>query len=410
MTCAGIGKSLRMCYDLKMKTDDSQRLAKYYNMSANPQMKLFDVYPLFSITPVKGEGSWIWDDQGRKYLDLYGGHAVISIGHTHPHYVRRITEQLSQIAFYSNSVQNPLQQQLADKLGQLSGYADYQLFLCNSGAEANENALKVASFVTGRKRIIAFDKAFHGRTSGAVAVTDNPKIVSPFNAGHEVTFLPLNDEQALAAALNESVAAVIVEGIQGVGGIRMPTDHFLEVLERKCREVGALLILDEIQSGYGRSGKFFEHQHTSIRPDLITMAKGMGNGFPVGGVLIRPDIKPWSGMLGTTFGGNYLAAVACLAVLEVMEREHLIENAELVGAHLFTELAKIPNVLNLRGRGLMIGFDLPAEKNAVRNSLLFEHAIFTGEAKPNTIRLLPSLALTKNESDIFLKSLKETLA
>jgi acetylornithine/N-succinyldiaminopimelate aminotransferase len=378
-------------------------------MSANPQMKLFDVYPLFSITPVKGEGSWIWDDQGRKYLDLYGGHAVISIGHTHPHYVRRITEQLSKIAFYSNSVQNPLQQQLADKLGQLSGYADYQLFLCNSGAEANENALKVASFVTGRKRIIAFDKAFHGRTSGAVAVTDNPKIVSPFNAGHEVTFLPLNDEQALEAALNDSVAAVIVEGIQGVGGIRMPTDHFLEVLERKCREVGALLILDEIQSGYGRSGKFFAHQHTSIRPDLITMAKGMGNGFPVGGVLIRPDIKPWSGMLGTTFGGNYLAAVSCLAVLEVMELEHLIENAEVVGAHLFAELGKIQNVLNLRGRGLMIGFDLPAEKNTVRNSLLFEHGIFTGEAKPNTIRLLPSLALTKNESDIFLKSLKETL-
>ncbi|HTF18124.1 MAG TPA: aminotransferase class III-fold pyridoxal phosphate-dependent enzyme [Chryseolinea sp.] len=379
-------------------------------MSANPQMKLFDVYPLFNITPVKGEGSWIWDDQGRKYLDLYGGHAVISIGHTHPYYVRTITEQLSRIAFYSNSVQNPLQQKLADKLGQLSGYPDYQLFLCNSGAEANENALKVASFVTGRKRIIAFDKAFHGRTSGAVAVTDNPKIVSPFNAGHEVTFLPLNDEQALAAALDDSVAAVIVEGIQGVGGIRMPTDHFLEVLEKKCREAGALLILDEIQSGYGRTGKFFAHQHTSIRPDLVTMAKGMGNGFPVGGVLIRPDIKPWSGMLGTTFGGNYLAAVACLAVLEVMEQEQLVENAATVGAYLLNELGKFPTVLNLRGRGLMIGFDLPADKSTVRNALLFEHGIFTGEAKPNTIRLLPSLALTKNESDIFLKSLKEILA
>jgi acetylornithine aminotransferase len=373
-------------------------------------MKLFDVYPLFSITPVKAEGSWIWDDQGKKYLDLYGGHAVISIGHTHPHYVRMISEQLSRIAFYSNSVQNPLQQKLADKLGQLSGYADYQLFLCNSGAEANENALKVASFVTGRKRVIAFDKAFHGRTSGAVAATDNPKIVSPFNAGHDVTFLPLNDEQALNAALDETVAAVIVEGIQGVGGIRMPNDQFLEVLEKKCRAVGALLILDEIQSGYGRTGRFFAHQHTSIRPHLITMAKGMGNGFPVGGVLIHPDIKPWSGMLGTTFGGNYLAAVACLAVLEVMEKENLVKNADAVGNHLFAELGKIPNVINLRGRGLMIGFDLPAEKSKVRNALLFEHGVFTGEAKPNTIRLLPSLALTKAEADIFLKSLKETLA
>ena len=379
-------------------------------MSATPQMKLFDVYPLFSITPVKAEGSWIWDDQGKKYLDLYGGHAVISIGHTHPHYVRMITEQLSRIAFYSNSVQNPLQQKLADKLGQLSGYAEYQLFLCNSGAEANENALKVASFVTGRKRVIAFDKAFHGRTSGAVAATDNPKIVSPFNAGHDVTFLPLNDEQALAAALDDTVAAVIIEGIQGVGGIRMPSDHFLEVLAKKCKAVGALLILDEIQSGYGRTGKFFAHQHTSIRPDLITMAKGMGNGFPVGGVLIHPDIKPWSGMLGTTFGGNYLAAVACLAVLEVMENENLVMNAEVVGNHLLAELSKMPNVLNLRGRGLMIGFDLPADKSKVRNALLFEHGVFTGEAKPNTIRLLPSLALTKAESDMFLKSLKETLA
>jgi acetylornithine/N-succinyldiaminopimelate aminotransferase len=373
-------------------------------------MKLFDVYPLFSITPVKAEGSWIWDDQGRKYLDLYGGHAVISIGHTHPHYVRMLSEQLSRIAFYSNSVQNPLQQKLADKLGQLSGYTEYQLFLCNSGAEANENALKVASFVTGRKRIIAFDKAFHGRTSGAVATTDNPKIVSPFNAGHDVVFLPLNDEKALDAALDTTVAAVIVEGIQGVGGIRLPEDSFLELLERKCKAVGAMLILDEIQSGYGRTGRFFAHQHTRIRPDLITMAKGMGNGFPVGGVLIRPDIQPWSGMLGTTFGGNYLAAAACLAVLDVIEQERLVENADEVGHFLMDELAKVPNVLNLRGRGLMIGFDLPAAKNKVRNDLLFGHGIFTGEAKPNTIRLLPSLALSREESTIFLKSLKETLA
>lgn len=384
-------------------------LEKEPNISTS-QMKLFDVYPLFSITPVKAEGSWVWDDQGIKYLDLYGGHAVISIGHTHPHYVRSLNEQLSRISFYSNSVQNPLQQKLADKLGQLSGYADYQLFLCNSGAEANENALKVASFVTGRKRVIAFDKAFHGRTSGAVAVTDNPKIVAPFNAEHDVVFLPLNDVQALEAALDESVAAVIVEGIQGVGGIRIPEDSFLELLEEKCRAVGALLILDEIQSGYGRTGRFFAHQHTSIRPDLITMAKGMGNGFPVGGVLIRPDIKPWSGMLGTTFGGNYLAMTACLAVLEVMEQENLMENAAEVGRYLLMELAKIPGVSNLRGRGLMIGFDLPADKNTARNTLLFAHHIFTGEAKPNTIRLLPSLTLSRDESAIFIKSLKATLA
>jgi len=379
-------------------------------MSVDLQMKLFDVYPLFSITPVSAKGSWIWDDQGKKYLDLYGGHAVISIGHTHPHYVRTLGDQLSRIAFYSNSVQNPLQQQLADKLGQLSGYADYQLFLCNSGAEANENALKVASFVTGRKRVIAFDKAFHGRTSGAVAATDNPKIVAPFNAGHDIVFLPLNDEAALEAALDTSVAAVIVEGIQGVGGIRFPEDSFLQLLERKCKSVGALLILDEIQSGYGRTGKFFAHQYAGIRPDLITMAKGMGNGFPVGGVLIRADIQPWSGMLGTTFGGNYLAAAACLAVLDVLAEEKLIGNAAAMGAYLMKELAAIPNVLNLRGRGLMIGFDLPHEKSKVRHALLFEHGIFTGEAKPNTIRLLPSLALSKDECNIFLTSLKETLA
>lgn len=373
-------------------------------------MKLFDVYPLFNITPVKAQGSWIWDDQGRKYLDLYGGHAVISIGHTHPHYVQALSEQLARISFYSNSVQNPLQQQLADKLGQLSGYADYQLFLCNSGAEANENALKVASFVTGRKRVIAFDKAFHGRTSGAVAATDNPKIVSPFNAGHDVVFLPLNDEKAFDAALDDTVAAVIIEGIQGVGGIRLPDDSFLKFLQSRCQANGTLLILDEIQSGYGRTGKFFAHQHAAVRPDLITMAKGMGNGFPVGGVLIRPGIEAWSGMLGTTFGGNYLAMVACLAVLEVMEQEKLIENAASVGSYLLKELSSFANVLNLRGRGLMIGFDLPQDKSKARNTLLFGHGIFTGEAKPNTIRLLPSLALSNTESDIFLKSLKETLA
>jgi acetylornithine/N-succinyldiaminopimelate aminotransferase len=373
-------------------------------------MKLFDVYPLFNITPVKAQGSWLWDDKGQKYLDLYGGHAVISIGHSHPHYVSRMSDQLSKIAFYSNSVQNPMQQELADKLGVLSGYPDYQLFLCNSGAEANENALKVASFVTGRKKIIAFRKAFHGRTSGAVAITDNPSIVSPFNSGHEVQFLPLNDESALANAMDSSVAAVIIEGVQGVGGIQLPEDSFLKFISETCREHKALLILDEIQSGYGRTGKFFAHQYADIRPDLITMAKGMGNGFPVGGVLIHGDIKPWSGMLGTTFGGNYLSAAASLAVLEVMERESLISNALTMGSYLLDALKGIAEVRNVRGRGLMIGFDLPAEKSGVRKELLFQHHIFTGEAKPNTIRLLPSLALNKNEIDIFLNALKQTLA
>lgn len=372
-------------------------------------MKLFDVYPLFNITPVKGQGSWLWDDKGEKYLDLYGGHAVISIGHSHPHYVKALTDQLSKIAFYSNSVQNGLQQKLAEKIGQLSGYPDYQLFLCNSGAEANENALKLASFVTGRKKIIAFKKAFHGRTSGAVAVTDNTKIVAPFNAGHEVKFVSMNDEAAFTHALDQEVAAVIIEGIQGVGGIQLPDDSFLQFLDKKCRENNTLLILDEIQSGYGRTGKFFAHQYAGIRPPLITMAKGMGNGFPVGGVLIQGDIKPWSGMLGTTFGGNYLASAASLAVLEVMEEERLLANATAMGSYLLEALGRMGETKNVRGRGLMIGFDLPEEKMNVRNDLLFNHHIFTGEAKPNTIRLLPSLALNKSEIDIFLTALKEEL-
>ena len=372
-------------------------------------MNLFDVYPLFDITPVRAQGSWIWDDRGTKYLDLYGGHAVISIGHSHPRYVQALTNQLQQIGFYSNSVQNPLQEQLATKLGELSGYSDYQLFLCNSGAEANENALKLASFATNRKKIIAFDKAFHGRTSGAVAATDNPKIVAPFNAGHDIVFLPLNDEDALEKSLDKSVAAVIIEGIQGVGGIRMPKDSFLKFVEQKCKEVGAFLILDEIQSGYGRTGKFFAHQYAGVKPDIITTAKGMGNGFPIGGVLISPDVKPWSGMLGTTFGGNYLACVAGLSVLEVMSDEKLVENALEVGEYLVTELKKLDSISNVRGRGLMIGFDLPDDKKAIRQQLLLEHHIFTGEAKPNTIRLLPSLALTMDEADIFLGALKELL-
>ena len=373
-------------------------------------MKLFDVYPLFNITPVKAQGSWLWDDQGQKYLDLYGGHAVISIGHSHPHYVKSLTDQLNKIAFYSNSVQNDIQVKFAEKLGKISGYDTYQLFLCNSGAEANENALKLASFVTGRKKVIAFKKAFHGRTSGAVAATDNPKIVAPFNAGHDITFVPLNDETAFLQVLNKEVAAVIIEGIQGVGGIQVPEDSFLHLLEKKCAENGSLLILDEIQSGYGRTGKFFAHQHAGIKPHLITTAKGMGNGFPIGGLFIHPDIKPWSGMLGTTFGGNYLASVAGLAVLEVMEKENLIRNAATIGTYWLNELAKITAITELRGRGLMVGLDLPEHLKQVRHNLLFKHFIFTGEAKPNTIRLLPSLALTKEEATLFLTALKTELS
>ena len=372
-------------------------------------MNLFDVYPLFPITPSKAQGSWIWDDTGKKYLDLYGGHAVISIGHTHPHYVQALTDQLNKIAFYSNSVQMPLQEQLAEKLGALSGYPDYQLFLCNSGAEANENALKIASFATGRKKIIAFKKAFHGRTSGAVAATDNPKIVSPFNAGHEVVFLPLNDEAALLEALDETIAAVIIEGIQGVGGIQVLEDSFLQLLERGCQKHGALLILDEIQSGYGRTGRFFAHQYAGIRPHLITMAKGMGNGFPVGGVLIHGDIKAWSGMLGTTFGGNYLACAASLAVLEIIEAERLMENAATQGAWCMAALKQQPALLDVRGRGLMIGFDLPETHKTVRNNLLLKHHIFTGEAKPNAIRLLPSLAVSREELELFFVALKKEI-
>lgn len=373
-------------------------------------MKLFDVYPLFNIEPVRAEGSWIWDEKGTKYLDLYGGHAVISIGHGHPAFVRAITEQLGKISFYSNSVENSLQRKLAEKLGELSGYADYQLFLCNSGTEANENALKLASFVTGRKKIIAFRRAFHGRTSGAVAATDNPKIVSPFNAGHDIEFVPLNDIAALQKALTPDVAAVIIEGIQGVGGIHVADDTFLQFAAAACKKNKSLLILDEIQSGYGRSGKFFSHQFAGIRADLITTAKGMGNGFPVGGVLIHPDIKSWHGMLGTTFGGSYLACAASLAVLEVIETESLITHAAELGTTWMKQLRSMPAILDVRGRGLMIGFDVPAERSDLRNSLLSTHNIFTGEAKPHTIRLLPSLAITAEEGNIFFNALTRELA
>jgi acetylornithine/N-succinyldiaminopimelate aminotransferase len=372
-------------------------------------MGLFDVYPLFPIEPVRAAGSWLWDKKGDKYLDLYGGHAVISIGHGHPKYVEALSSQLNKISFYSNSVFSPLQERLAEKLNAVSGYPDYQLFLCNSGAEANENALKLASFVTGRKKVIAFRKSFHGRTSGAVAITDNPSIVSPFNAGHDVTFVPLNDEQAFATAINKDIAAVIVEGIQGVGGIQVADDNFLRVLSAKCKEHGAMLILDEVQSGYGRTGKFFSHQFAGIRADMVTVAKGMGNGFPVGGVMIRPDIKAKHGMLGTTFGGNYLACVASLAVLEVIEEEQLMKNAAELGDYWMGVLRNFPNVLAVRGRGLMIGFDLPAQLSNLRKDLLFKHHIFTGEAKPNTIRLLPSLALKKEEAETLVRVLDTEL-
>ncbi len=372
-------------------------------------MKLFDVYPLFPIEPVKAQGSWLWDKEGEKYLDLYGGHAVISIGHNHPHFVERLKSQLEKISFYSNSVKNSLQEELAEKLGRLSGYPDYELFLCNSGAEANENALKLASFVTGRKKVIAFSKAFHGRTSGAVAATDNPKIVAPFNANHEIEFLPFNDLKAAEEKITKDVAAVIIEGIQGVGGIHIPTNSFLELLPKKCKAVGALLILDEIQSGYGRTGKFFAHQYSSVKPDLITVAKGMGNGFPVGGVLINPNIKPWSGMLGTTFGGNYLACAAALSVLEVIESENLIDSALTIGNYWMDQLRNYQPIKEVRGLGLMIGFDLPDSFASLRKDLLFKHHIFTGEAKPNTVRLLPSLALKKSEADILLEALSSEL-
>jgi acetylornithine/N-succinyldiaminopimelate aminotransferase len=368
-------------------------------------MKLFDVYPLFPIEPVKALGSWLWDKEGKKYLDLYGGHAVISIGHNHPHFVEALKSQLDKISFYSNSVKNSLQEKLAEKLGQLSGYPNHQLFLCNSGAEANENALKLASFVNGRKKVIAFKKAFHGRTSGAVAATDNPKIVAPFNAGHEIVFLPLNDEQAFLKAITTEISSVIIEGSQGVGGIHFPTDSFLQLLSEKCKEVGALLILDEVQSGYGRTGKFFAHQFSGIQADLITIAKGMGNGFPIGGLLIHPDIKPWSGMLGTTFGGNYLACAAGLSVLEVIEQEDLMANAAKLGEFWMEQLKSFPEIKAIRGKGLMIGFDLPDELASLRKDLLFKQSIFTGEAKPNTVRLLPSLALSKSEADQFLEAL-----
>jgi len=371
-------------------------------------MKLFDVYPLNDITITKANGSSVWDDKGTKYLDLYGGHAVISIGHTHPHYVERLTDQLQKVGFYSNSIKIPLQQELAEKLGRVSGKEDYQLFLCNSGAEANENALKLASFYNNRKKIIAFSKSFHGRTSLAVSVTDNPKIVAPVNKNDNVIFLPFNDESSLEAifrAQGDQICAVIIEGIQGVGGINVASETFLRAIRDNCDKYNAVFVADSVQCGYGRSGKFFSQDYSGVNADIYTMAKGMGNGFPVAGIIIAPHIKPVPLMLGTTFGGNHLACAAALAVLEVIESEKLIENAASVGEYLQQGLKRIPQLQNVRGRGLMIGFDVPENIKDLRKNLLFKHHIFTGEAKPNVIRLLPSLALTKADADIFLEAI-----
>ncbi len=375
-------------------------------------MNLFDVYPINDITIVKARGSYVWDDDGQQYLDLYGGHAVISIGHTHPHYVSRITDQLNKVGFYSNSIRIPLQQELAAKLGKVSGREDYQLFLCNSGAEANENALKLASFHNGRKKVVAFSKSFHGRTSLAVAVTDNPSIVAPVNQTDNVIFLPFNDEAALEAFFREQgdqISSVIVEGIQGVGGIREASASFLQKISQLCKQYGAVFIADSVQCGYGRSGKFFSHDHAGVDADIYTMAKGMGNGFPIGGIIIAPHLRPKHGMLGTTFGGNHLACAAGLAVLEVIEQEGLVANAAETGNYLMDALKKVPGLQNVRGKGLMIGFDLPEQWKELRKNLLFNQRIFTGEAKPNTVRLLPSLALRKKDADAFLEALEEEI-
>ena len=373
-------------------------------------MELFDVYSLFDVTPVKAQGCRVWDEKGTEYLDLYGGHAVISVGHSHPHYVAALTEQLGRIGFYSNSVVNPLQQELAHRLGKACGYEDYSLFLDNSGAESNENALKLASFHTGKDRIIAFHRSFHGRTSGAVAATDNPAIVSPFNAAHKVTFCDLNDAEGVEAELKKGdVAGVIIEGIQGCGGIHVPTTAFMQTLESLCRQYGAVLILDEVQSGYGRTGKFFTHQWYGIRPGIITMGKGIANGFPCGGIIIAPEFQARKGMLGTTFGGNYLAMAAALAVLDIIESEKLIDNALAVGEHLLAGIPDSPRIKEVRGRGLMIGIEFNEEVAPLRKELLFNRHIFTGVAGKNMIRLLAPLCLSQEQADCFLSALNDIL-
>lgn len=378
-------------------------------------MRPFDVYSLYEVEPVKGRGSYVYDKEGREYLDLYGGHAVISIGHAHPRYVKAIGDQVGRLGFYSNSVENSLQQELCDRLGALSGYPEYSLFLCNSGAEANENAVKLASFHTGRSRVLAFEHAFHGRTSGAVALTDNPKIRAPFNSAENVTFVPLNDIEAAAKELETGeYAAVIIEGIQGVAGIHEPAAGFLRELRELTEKTGTVLILDEVQSGYGRSGRFFAHQHADIRPDLITVAKGMGNGFPIGGVLISPKFEAKKGMLGTTFGGNHLACAAAIAVLDVIKDEGLVENAAEVGDYALERLrglaARMPDkIKDVRGRGLMIGFDVEGSAAALRRRLLFDCGIFTGGAGEHTVRLLPALNVGKEHIDRFIDALSDIL-
>ena len=373
-------------------------------------MKLFDVYPLFDVNIVKGKGCHVWDDKGQEYLDLYGGHAVISIGHAHPHYVETISKQVATLGFYSNSVINKLQQEVADRLGAISGYDDYQLFLINSGAEANENALKLASFYNGRTRVISFAKAFHGRTSLAVEVTNNPKIIAPINDNGHVTYLPLNDTEALKAELAKGdVCAVIIEGIQGVGGIQLPTTEFMKAIRQTCDETNTVMILDEIQSGYGRSGKFFAHQYNDVRPDIITVAKGIGNGFPMAGVLISPKFTPVYGQLGTTFGGNHLACAAAIAVLDVMKAENLVENAAKVGTYLLEELKGFKGIKEVRGRGLMIGMEFEEPIKELRQKLLFEEKVFTGVSGTNVIRLLPPLCLSMNEADEFLTRLHHVM-
>ncbi len=373
-------------------------------------MNLFDVYPLFDVNIVKGKGCHVWDDKGNEYLDLYGGHAVISIGHAHPHYVESISRQVATLGFYSNSVINKLQQQLAERLGKVCGYEDYSLFLINSGAEANENALKLASFHTGKTRVISFNKAFHGRTSLAVEATDNPKIIAPINANGHITYLPLNDIEAMQTELAKGdVCAVIIEGIQGVGGIKIPSTAFLQALRESCTQYGTILILDEIQSGYGRTGKFFAHQHSGIRPDIITVAKGIGNGFPMAGVLISPMFKAVYGQLGTTFGGNHLACSAALAVLDVFEQEHLVENAASVGAFLLEELKKIKGIKEVRGKGLMIGLEFEEPIKELRLRLLHEQHVFTGASGTNVLRLLPPLCLSMDEAQEFINRLNKVL-
>ena len=377
-------------------------------------MKLFDVYPLFDVNIVKGKGCKVWDDKGQEYLDLYGGHAVISIGHSHPHYIEKVSEQVSQLGFYSNSVINKLQVELAERLGKISGYDDYQLFLINSGAEANENALKLASFTNGRTRVLSCEKAFHGRTSLAVEVTNNPKIIAPINDNGHVTYLPMNDLAAWETELAKGdVCAVIMECIQGVGGIKLATPEFAQGLSEACKKYGTILICDEIQCGYGRSGKFFAHQWLGIKPDIITVAKGIANGFPMGGVLISPEFKPVYGQLGTTFGGNHLACAAALAVLDVFEQEHLVENAHEVGEYLIAQLKELQktekHIVDVRGRGLMIGIDLDIPHKDVRQPLIYQEHCFTGCAGTNILRLLPPLCLTKAEADLFIEKLKKTL-